>query len=323
MSRRHAENTAVGEDAFLDTTANLVGIIIILVVVIGAKTQFDAEAYGKQLAAADIRPRLESPADHALAVRKSLAEQQHRRQDYEMENRYRKLERDHLLTQVSLVRALVDEKLQATDEQQRQSIAEENELARLKSELDEIQEQMGGVQAAKRPTIVLEHLPTPMAQTVFNREMHVELKAGKVTVIPWDRLIGVLKQQIPLAASRQASRKTLEDTLGPVGGFIMKYRMMAVTGGFELDRFELESVEAGNSESLEAACAPSGRLRLELASRDPAETVVTVWVYPDSFEDFRELKIRLFQEGFLTAARPLPEGVRIGASPRGSRSSAQ
>jgi hypothetical protein len=62
---------------------------------------------------------------------------------------------------------------------------------------------------------------------------------------------------------------------------------------------------------------------LELASRKPRETVVTVWVYPDSFEKFRQLKAQLFAEGFLCAARPLPEGVRIGASPQGTRSSAQ
>jgi hypothetical protein len=153
--------------------------------------------------------------------------------------------------------------------------------------------------------------------------MHVQLKAGRLTVIPWDRLVGALKEQVPLAARRNASRTMLEDSLGPVGGFLMRYRMAAIPGGFELDRFEIESVDEQHGESFDEALAPGGRLRLELASRDPSETVVTVWVYPDSFEVFRQLKARLFEEGFLSAARPLPEGVRIGASPRGSRSSAQ
>jgi hypothetical protein len=133
----------------------------------------------------------------------------------------------------------------------------------------------------------------------------------------------MLKQQIPLAARRQASRSGLEDTLGPVGGFLMRYRMNAIPGGLALDRFELEATSAAPRESLSESLAPAGRLRLELASRKPRETVVTAWVYPDSFEQFRQLKATLFEEGFLCAARPLPEGVRIGASPQGTRSSAQ
>ncbi len=43
-----------------------------------------------------------------------------------------------------------------------------------------------------------------------------------------------------------------------------------------------------------------------MSSRVPAETVVTVWVYPDSFGEFRKLKSALYREGFLAAARPLP-----------------
>jgi hypothetical protein len=153
--------------------------------------------------------------------------------------------------------------------------------------------------------------------------MHVQLKGGRVTVIPWDRLVETLKSQVPLALQRNASRQSLDDTLGPVGGFLMHYQMRSVPGGFELERFELEPTPSTPSESLQESLSASGRLRLELASRDPSETVVTVWVYPDSFREYRTLQTRIFEEGFLSAARPLPENIRIGASPRGTRSSAQ
>ena len=162
-----------------------------------------------------------------------------------------------------------------------------------------------------------------MARTVFHKEVHIMLKEGRIIVIPWDRLVGTLKQQAPLAAQRQASRGKLEDTLGPLAGFLMKYKMVAIPGGFELDRFELEPTSSVVSEPIEEALADTSRLGYELASRNPRETVVTVWVYPDSFDHYRSLKARLFSEGFLCAARPLPDGVRIGASPHGSRSAAQ
>ncbi len=82
-----------------------------------------------------------------------------------------------------------------------------------------------------------------------------------------------------------------------------------------LDRFELEPTSDVVYESVEAAIADGGRLRLELAGRNPKETVTTVWVYPDSFTQFRQLKDQLYTMGFMTAARPLPDGIRIGAAP--------
>ncbi len=323
MPRRHAEEVSVGEDSFLDTTANLVGILIILVVIIGSKTKIDAEAYGRELAAREPTGQFEEPARQAMALQASLAGLAMKQQEYALETRYRKLERDTLLAQLSVARSATEAQLEGLDKDRLASIQQQQKLEQLETQLKEVNEQMGAAEEVKRPPIVLQHLPTPMARTVFNREMHIKLDRGRVTVIPWDRLIDMLKQQVPLAARRNASRTTLDDTLGPVGGWLMKYRMISVPGGFELDRFELEAVQGAESETLDEAFSLSGRLRMELASRDPAETVVTVWTYPESFELFRQLKVKLFEQGFLSAARPLPSGVSIGASPRGSRSSAQ
>lgn len=323
MPRRHAEDNSVGEDSFLDTTANLVGILIILVVVVGSKTKIEAEAYGRELAAKEPVPELTEPVREVQALQNSLLELELKQREYELENQYRKHERDSMLAQLSLARAAVEERLKSLDNERRESIEQAQKRESLELQVKELNEKMGAAEESKRPKIVLEHLPTPMAKTVFNREMHIKLQNGRVTVIPWDRLIETLKQQVPLAARRNASRNTLDDTLGPVGGWLMRYRMISVPGGFELDRFEIESVSSAEDESLEDAFQTVGRLNLELASRNPAETVVTVWTYPDSFEMYRELKVYLFRQGFLSAARPLPEGMHIGASPRGSRSSAQ
>lgn len=324
MGRKNrSEDGGVGEDSFLDTTANLVGVLIILVVVLGAKTKIDAEEYGRELAEAEQPAALEQPQQEAKALVQALQSQQLKLREYDLEGEYRKQERDLILAQVALVREKVNESLLETDEAKielvNQQIAEEKLLA----ELSQVETEVGAADEVERPKIVLEHLPTPMARTVFTREMHVHMQNGQVTVIPWDRLVELLKAQVPLAARRRASRDSIDETLGPVSGYLMNYRMNAVPGGFELDRFELEITDTAISESLEESLSPAGRLRLELASRDPAETVVTVWVFDDSFEEFRQLKARLFDEGFLSAARPMPHGVRIGASPRGTRSSAQ
>ena len=52
----------------------------------------------------------------------------------------------------------------------------------------------------------------------------------------------------------------------------------------------------------------------------PETTTVTIWVYPNSFDDFRKFKNTLFAMGFACAGRPLPEGLYISASPHGTKS---
>lgn len=324
MSKRHdSEEAAIGEDSFLDTIANLVGIMIILVVIVGSRTKVEAEKHSRQLLQTDNDKRLEQPKQEVVAVSQSLVDQVVNLHEYDLEMEYRKLERQALLDEVALAREEIKQKLERLDDEQRTVIEKDSQIAKLQSELDRVSGQAGALEESKRTKIVLEHLPTPMARTVMQKEVHVMLRAGQVVVIPWDRLIEALKQQIPLAAQRQASRTKLEDKIGPVGGFVMIYRMAAIPGGFELDRFELEPTPAVPAESVAESLQSTSRLNIELASRNSRETVVTVWVYPDSFDDFRKLKAHLFSQGFLCAARPLPDGVRVGGSPQGSRSSAQ
>ncbi|HBE66644.1 MAG TPA: hypothetical protein DDW52_00715 [Planctomycetaceae bacterium] len=320
MARRANFDASVGEDSFLDTTANLVGILIILVVVVGAKTRVDAEAYQRSLVE---QSETEVDGSELRALDAARKENVIDLIKYNQELQYREAERSNLLVRLAVAKEQVEEELIAVDDAKRESIQRQRKIAKLEAELDAIADQMGSDTEQPRPTVVLEHLPTPMAKTVFNREMHIQIKDQKITVIPWEQLVDMLKQHIPLAARRQASRSQLQDTLGPVGGFVMHYMMQSVPGGFELDHFDLEVLDSAPRETIEQALAPTGRFSLELASRQPSETVVTAWVYPDSFDTFRTLKARLFKEGFLAAARPLPDGQSIGASPRGTRSTAQ
>ena len=320
---KHEEPVNHGEDSFLDTIANLVGILIILVVLIGGQAKVQAEAKSREIAQQDIVDEALEPAAEADRLRSSAIENLRQLEQYAMEAEYRRLERDKLLAKRELAKVDIEERISKIDDKKRTSIEKSSQLESLQSQLQEMGEQLKEASETKRDKIVLEHLPTPMAKTVFTREMHVRLKNGRVNVIPWDRLVSMLREQAPAAARRAASKKALEDHLGPVGGFIMHYRMMAIPGGFELERFEIDVTPENVGETLEQSLASDGSLRGEMSSRVPAETVVTVWVYPDSFGEFRKLKSALYREGFLAAARPLPPDILIGASPKGSRSAAQ
>jgi hypothetical protein len=334
MANRRDDGLAIGDDSFLDTIANLVGVLIILVVIMGTKTQHAAKEHGEKLRQ-QAASKIEKPATTMVSIRKSVAEQEQRLARQDLELKYRKEERLALLRKIALLEEELKTKLEQSSEDVRLRVEHESQIAKLKKQLEDLKNaQSQGTEEEEAP-IALQHLPTPMAKTVFGQEMHLRMAEGRVSVIPWDRLVEQLKQTAPLAARRGINRNVIEDSLGPMEGYLMKFRLvnskgMVQSGGrvgmgsvVELERFELEVVEPNMGESIEAALEPGSRLRIELAGRQPRETVITVWVYPDSFEEFRLLKEALFEEGFLTAARPLPDGILIGASPRGSRSTAQ
>ncbi|MFK7736604.1 MAG: hypothetical protein AB8B50_11265 [Pirellulaceae bacterium] len=322
-SRSNAD-FAVGQDSFLDTTANLVGILIILVVVVGAQTKMEAVEYSKQQIAEQRDDESQQLERQAVSLKSTLQQRKTEHTRYLREKEFRKRERDLLLEKVALARQQAVEQSEEMSQAEQALVEQQQAVREMKSELEStVQELTSREEVEEPPKILLEHLPTPMARTVFTKELHLQLKSGRVTVIPWDRFVATLRDQVPLAVQRQSSRGLVEDTLGPLAGILLHYRMRAVAGGYELDRFELEPTPECPSEDLATSLSPTGRLRLELAARDPGETVVTAWVYPDSFAEFRKLKSVLFDGGFLAAARPLPSNMRISASPRGSRSSAQ
>ena len=63
--------------------------------------------------------------------------------------------------------------------------------------------------------------------------------------------------------------------------------------------------------------------RQALAKILPGRTTITIWVYPDGFEAFRQIRKELYRLNYVIAARPLPPGKPISGSPEGSKSAAQ
>lgn len=334
MAKRHAEAQQVGDDSFLDTIANLIGILIILVVVVGARG-FSA---AREAVAIEVRQQLEqvsAPLQVAKRIDDDLASQEYDLQKYEQELAYRSAERLATVDQVTIAKKILDEEVNKLDDETRDRFEIEAELTELQRQLAELLQQQGDVSNQKNPPAILQHLPTPMAKTVFGHEVHAMLRGGKITVVPWNELVDALKREARGAVERNSQRNRITNTLGPIGGFTMKYALKSqsglVTNGVnagmgklvELDRFILIPGEDILQETIDQALGPGGRLRAELTTHQNRNVTVTVWVYPDSFQVFRALKERLFPEGFLCAARPLPFDIPIGASPHGSSSTAQ
>ena len=334
MKKRHREELSVGDDAFLDTVANLVGILIILVVIVSTGTKSAANLLATQRIA-EAAEAMQQPMESASQIQKDLLRQVDQLNQHTMEVAYRKAERDAMLDQVLKAKALIDEESEDMDDQSKSDIEQSTRLSEMEKELAKLLAQQGSIDTTEKPPIVLQHLPTPMAKTVFGKEMHIMVRGSSITVIPWDRLVDSLKSEVRARVKRGMRNDHVASKLDPIDGFVMSYslvskRGLVSNGGstamaqmIELDKFELEPGPDIFRESLDQCLGMNGRLRIELSSYSPRETTVTAWVYPDSFETFRQLKELLFVQGFMTAARPLPEGIRIGASPRGSQSTAQ
>ncbi len=337
MKRRLSESFEINADAFLDTVANLVGVLVILVVVVASQTKIAAKAVVEKVLAEESNSIVDEQLETAKSVEKDLIRQAESLRKYQQEWLDRKAERDRLLTELIVRQEEVEQQKESLTEEQQQEVANQVELDELQQKIASLLAQQGDIESSEVPTqtITLQHLPTPMAKTVFGDEVHVLLQRNLISVIPWDTLIESLKTHAQMAASRAVRSDRIVDTLGPVEGFTMKFALKAQRGlisngssmsmaqSVSLEYFVLDPTADVIREDLESAFQVSGRLRTELSLHTPRNTTVTVWVYPDSFGTFRELKERLFVDGYLTAARPLPEGIRIGASPQGTSSTSQ
>lgn len=337
MSRKRTEHEAPGKDSFLDVVANVVAILIILVMVVGsqAKQEIVQEAVAKQSAAALSQPREEvDKADSAAAqVEKSIRELEAKLQRQKIETAFRQQEREQAQMLVTVAqqalaehRAKLDDSEKARYDLEAQLIASRGELAKL-----------GAIEAALKnpPPTVLQHLPTPMAKTVFGTEVHFRLLGGRLAYVPWDEMLAQLKEDAQNHVHKLRDAPRVELSLPVISGFGAKYILRrtdvavqtrvgpAAQSRVELEKIYLVDTEPDLGVPLAEALQPGSEFRSRLAGLNPQHATITVWVYPDSFEQFRELKAEAFKVGFLTAARPLPEGHPIGGSPDGTRSSAE
>lgn len=330
-----------GQDSFLDIVANLVGILIILVMVIGVNAK-DAmldvapqEPTPPTPTAAPPTVDVEGARSAAAAVEADIHQIDAKIKRQEFDIAYRRAERERVQLIVQAAEQKLAERREELAEGEREQFDATTSLANAEAELEQIQGQIGSLQVAEVPTAVIEHLPTPMAKTVFGRELHVSLQGGRLSVVPWDELVAQLKEDAPKRVRRLQDRDEITETLGPVAGFWMKYTLVrkrqavstrfgvSVQSGVELDHFVLLPVAEGLGEQIEVALAPGSEFRSLLDQHEPGATTVTAWTYPDSYEQFRVLKQTLYKRGYLLASRPLPDGFPIGGSPNGLRSAAQ
>lgn len=343
MSRAKREDgEAIGYDSFLDVVANLVGILIILVVVVGAQagSVMDSQQTESQKQLAEQRERLSSElAVHrrqAISIEQDTVELEARLQQERMLAERASQERDRLQRLVVLgEQALEEQRSRLVDDQS--IVADQNfQLASLTRELDEMNYELQQINAVPQPTAVLEHHCTPLAQTVFNREIHFRLHQGLLAYVPMDDLVNQMTEQFPFQLEKLKTAPEITDTVGPIDEFRLQYvirkedRAIPTELGVmrrtvpQFVGFILLPTRPVMGQTIEESIGnPQSALQQRIGNANPAETTITIWVYPDSYHQYLTLENWLHERGFLVASWPLPADRPIAGGPNGLRSSAQ
>jgi hypothetical protein len=349
--RRAPKEIPFGFDSFLDVVANVVGIIIrlILVVWVGARSYHTLQ---HQLRASPPKPP--PPVEASVPddpLRTEIAQRQRELEEAQrlLLDELRRLNvarqadaqaRQQLGVLTAGKQALEQEQAQlASAVRQRQAAVQSAALSlaelrdrgrRLADEILELQ---------KRPAAqkALTHR-TPISRPVQSEELFFECRGGRVTFIDIQALLNEVRQGLEAKGQLLKSQWEVHDTVGPVGAFRLRYSLErergpldALVGGipeansnfrYGLSRWDLEPIALVRGEPLTAALADGSEFRQVIDGMDP-QAVVTLWVYPDSFELFRRLRDYLYDRDVVVAGRPLPDGVAIASSRQGTVSRGQ
>ncbi len=349
-ARRRSGAPELGQDAFLDIVANLVGILIILVVILGSRSHEVADAVRQQAetaapAAAEPPPTADELHAKLLEMERetgraaaALADSQRLEAAIRQSDLQLALVSQQRGELLDLLAAATGEAIRWEDLGLRPGVERgkvEAQVIAARTKLEQLQRVRGQAEQADRPVVAVAHLPTPMAKTVFGEELHFRLKGGRLAVVPIERLIEEIQRDFQRSVSSSREGR-MDAAVGPIQGFVARYEMdksqETITQGgrigtatrIQLVGLTVEPLSEPHGEKLATVLASEGSmLDIELAGRSPEKTTVTVWVYPDSFAEFRQLKEHLYARGYATAARPLPMDRPISGGPQGSKSSAQ
>lgn len=361
MTRRAEEEIDTsGHDSFLDVVANLVGILLILIMVLGVRTRSAWQALdtpsgllstsaaggtdanpgngaGNPTSAAEreLREFIRSARAQLAKLKQSTLDLDAEASGLNAKAEERKQERNALQLAVSAAEAALTKVRGELDQNTQAALASAKSYEAAKSELLRLQQDRDAQRNLIGPAKVIDHYPTPLAQTVFGREEHFRLLQGRLTHVPLNELVQEFKQDAQNKLWKLQHVNEVTEALPPQGGFRLRYTLqrkerreefegsMVLRKTIELDRFVLIPEADDLGVPVDEALAENSEFRRRLTALRPQETTVTIWTYPDSYTDFRRVKEFLRTQGFLAAGRPMPDGYPIGGAPNGNNSAAE
>ncbi|MDR3198462.1 MAG: hypothetical protein LBU34_11395 [Planctomycetaceae bacterium] len=354
-SKKVGETVEIGgQDSFLDLVSNVVGILLILLMIAGIRAQNsppEPETINPPAAAVDhnidqkiltgIQTNYETLQEKefvAVKLREDVNSIQEQMEILDEHIHVQKIQHAQLFDTMTSVRAAIETAAEEKDQETKEKIEYQRQLQEIETKLEQIGKTKQWLQTNRPQSTVIENIPTPISKLVGEkeREVHFRLLGGNIVYVPFLELFEKMKLEITQNQNQYFKQKISESKIGPFDDFYLEY-MLAVydipmqdvygTGvgkSLQLEYAEMVPVREPLGEPLKNALRlPDSELKRRLKMYRQDIYTVTVWVYPDSFEEFMELKRFLYAQGYRVAARPLEFGVPISGSPRGSKSAAQ
>jgi hypothetical protein len=357
--RRPSREIQFSFDSFLDVVANVCGIIIRLILVawIGARS-YHAIAANKAVedaaSPAVVAAATPTATGPIMQISDPLErELQRHRQELEQEQQ-RLLEqlRKHQDLQAATdqsagqLTSLTATAAKLTDQQQQlEQLAKDRTgaaqrvrltMADLKERSDRLAAELRELEKQPPPTKVLRYR-TPVSRPVHSEELHFECRRGRISFVDIDAFLLEVKHDLPEVGKLLHKQWQVEGITGPVGAFRLHYRIERDRGSLDvgnapdedtgfhygLSGWVAEPVVENRGETAAAALARGSDFRRLADAIDPEHTVVTMWVYPDSFALYRQVRDYLHEHNVEVAGRPLVEEEPIAASRDGTASRGQ
>ena len=344
MRKRNTNTNALGnQDSFLDIVTNVVGILIILVMIAGVKAQSSPpspqdDTLTETLRKIDENERQLVEKAEAAAMTKANIDEIGDQTAILQEQAFAQAEQyAALFDLMTSVQAGIEVEAEQKDQTLKDVLELRRQLLEQDAKLEQLDQTKNWMLAHRPQATVIENVPTPLGRTVeTDKEIHFRLKGGHITYVPYTELFNKLIAEVSENKNRIFKQKSASGTVGPIDEFSMKYAVVCYdvlmsdahgSGiGTRLELAYVELVPAYDSigePAREAIASPNSEFVNRVKRYRQDIYAVTIWVYPDSFEEFRELKKFLYSKGYQVAGRPLEFGQPISGSPEGTKSKAQ
>ncbi len=346
-----------GQDSFLDIVTNVVGILIILVMIAGVKAQNapspqettstaaaeTAAVTAETATTAETLAKLDEgyktlleKAGAAATTRSKVEELGEQTATIQEQIQAQSEQYAQLFDLMTSVLAGIDLEAEKKDQTLKEALELKRQLLEQDAKLEQLDKTKNWMLAHRPQATVLENMPTPISRTVDDKEIQFRLKGGRIAYVPFTELFDKLKAEVSENKNRLFKQKSSSGIVGPLDGFNLQYMLVmydvamhdaygtGIGTRLELDYAELIPLNEQIGEPLREAIASPNSEFVNCVKRYRQDIyTITVWVYPDSFEEYRELKKFLYAKGYQVAARPLEFEQPISGSPRGTKSAAQ
>ena len=190
------------QDSFLDVIANLVGVIIILVMLVGAKATRDVlkstarsrrspmtRAKAQTINNRPLEKDLEVARLEALAARAELE----KISTQLVRIRDEAAEFDNNRVTLAMHRSVIEEDIARRrgelDAEKQKEFDVQRRIAESQIKLDQLTKQQMGLLSGPETIKTLESVPTPLARSVDGQSLYLRLKGGQLSVVPINELM--------------------------------------------------------------------------------------------------------------------------------------